>query len=118
MEKKISMNDIIAFVEKAMKENLDIKVIDYEENAVIRFYDVDNKWFGIDLSNNECITLKGSHDVSIEIKMSEMDIALFKVEILKMKKYSENKVMEYFNNFFEEEDFKPTTINDLDSEDD
>ena len=118
MEKKISMNDIIAFVEKAMKENLDIKVIDYIENAAIRIYGADNKYFGIDLFNDEYITLKGSHDVSVEIKISEMDLALFKVEILKMKKYSENKVMEYFNNFFEEEDFKPTTINDLDSEDD
>ena len=47
-----------------------------------------------------------------------MDLALFKVEILKVKEYSENKVIEYFNNFFEEEDFKPTTINDLDNEDD
>ena len=118
MEKKISMNDIIAFVEKAMKENLDIKVIDYIENAAIRIYSADRKRFGIDLFNNEYITLKGSHDVSVEIKVSEMDLALFEVEILKMKKYSENKVMEYFNNFFEEEDFKPTTINDLDSEDD
>ncbi|MEE3343914.1 MAG: hypothetical protein VZS44_07490 [Bacilli bacterium] len=112
------MNDIIAFVEKAMKENLDIKVIDYVENAIIRLYGIDNKCFGIDLINDGYIILKGSHDVSIEIKMSEMDIALFKVEVLKMKKYSENKVIEYFNNFFEEEDFKPTTINDLDSEDD
>lgn len=118
MEKKILMNDIIAFVEKAMKENLDIKVIDYGQNAAIRLYGVDKKRFGIDLFNDEYITLKGSHDASIEIKISEMDLALFKVEILKMKKYSENKVMKYFNNFFEEEDSKPTTINDLDSEDD
>ena len=118
MEKKILMSDIIAFVEKAMKESLDIKVIDYGQNATIRLYGVDNKCFDIDLFNDEYIILRGSHDVSIEIKMSEMDLALFKVEILKIKKYSENKVIEYFNNFFEEEDSKPTTINDLDSEDD
>ena len=46
-----------------------------------------------------------------------MDIALFKVEILKAEKYSKNKVIEAFNNFFEKEDSK-LTINDLDNEDD
>lgn len=118
MEKKILMNDIIAFVERAMKESLDIKVIEYGQNVAIRLYGVDNKRFSIDLFNSKYILLKGSHDISTVIKMSEMDLALFKVEILKIKEYSENKVIEYFNNFFEEEDFKPTTINDLDNEDD
>ena len=118
MEKKILMSDIITFIEKAMKESLDIKVIEYGQNVSIILYSVDNKRFSIDLFNDKYIILKGSHDISVVIKMSEMDLALFKVEILKVKEYSENKVIEYFNNFFEEEDFKPTTINDLDNEDD
>ena len=118
MEKKILMSDIIAFIEKAMKESLDIKIIECGQNVEIRIYGVDNKRFSIDLFNDKYILLKGSHDISVVIKMSEMDFALFKVEILKVKEYSENKVIEYFNNFFEEEGFKPTTINDLDNEDD
>ena len=53
----------------------------------------------------------------VTIEVSEMDIARFKVEILKAQEYSKNKVIEYFNSFFKEEDDKQIGVDDLDDDD-
>jgi len=119
----VTMNDIIAFIERAMKENFNIQTFikDYskleysieifnnDEYLVFRAYSDSN-------SNHIQIIKEYSNDVNIEI--SDIDIALFKVEVLKAQEYSKNKVIEYFNNFFEKDSSKLTTINDLDNEDD
>ena len=124
----VTMNDIIAFIEKAMKENLDIRTTHREwssnfEEYVINVYNSDEELFVIQYLNegssnkkNNVIQIsKGLLDW-VDIEVSEMDIALFKVEILKAEKYSKNKVIEAFNNFFEKDNSKPTTINDLDND--
>ena len=126
----VTMNDIIAFIEKAMKENLDIRTTHREwgsnfEEYVISIYNSNEDLFVIQYLSTENILNKKDNTVQIskglldwiDIEVSEMDIALFKVEVLKAEKYSKNKVIEAFNNFFEKEDSK-LTINDLDSEDD
>jgi hypothetical protein len=124
------MNDIIAFIERAMKENLDIRTIHREwgsnlEEYVINIYNSNEDLFVIQYLSTEKTLNKKDNTVQIskgllnwiDIEVSEMDVALFKVEVLKAEKYSKNKVIEAFNNFFEKEDSK-LTINDLDSEDD
>ena len=126
----VTMNDIIAFIERAMKENLDIRTTHREwdsnfEEYVISIYNSNEDLFVIQYLSTENILNKKDNTVQIskglldwiDIEVSEMDIALFKVEVLKAEKYSKNKVIEAFNNFFEKEDSK-LTINDLDSEDD
>ena len=122
------MNDIIAFIEKAMKENLNIRTTHRKwgsnfEEYVINVYNSDEELFVIQYLNEE-ISNKKNNVIQIskglldwvDIEVSEMDIALFKVEILKAEKYSKNKVIEAFNNFFEKDSSKPTTIDDLDND--
>ena len=124
----VTMNDIIAFIERAMKENLDIKTTHREwgslEEYVINIYNSNEDLFVIQYLNNKesldeknnVIQISKSLLNWVDIEVSEMDIALFKVEILKAEKYSKNKVIEAFNNFFEKDDSKPTTIDDLDND--
>lgn len=126
----VTMNDIIAFIERAMKENLNIRTTHREwgsfEEYVIDIYNSNEDLFVIQyLSNKESPDKKiNSIQISkglldwVDIEISEMDIALFKVEVFKAQEYSKNKVIEAFNSFFEEEENSPKTINDLDNEDD
>jgi hypothetical protein len=121
------MNDIIAFIERAMKENLNIRTTHRNwgsfEEYVINIYNSNEDSFVIQYLNEEILNKKNNViQISkgllnwVDIEVSEMDIALFKVEILKAEKYSKNKVIEAFNNFFEKDDSKPTTIDDLDND--
>ena len=125
----VTMNDIIAFIERAMKENLNIRTTHREwgsnlEEYVINIYNSNEDLFIIQYLSTEKSLNKKDNTVQIskglldwvDIEVSEMDIALFKVEILKAEKYSKNKVIEAFNNFFEKDDSKPTTIDDLDND--
>ena len=125
----VTMNDIIAFIERAMKENLNIRTTHREwgsnlEEYVINIYNSNEDLFviqylnnkeSLDEKNNSIQISKGLLDW-VDIEVSEMDIALFRVEVLKAEKYSKNKVIEAFNNFFEKDDSKPTTIDDLDND--
>jgi hypothetical protein len=121
------MNDIIAFIERAMKENLNIRTTHREwgsnlEEYVINIYNSDEELFVIQYLHTDLNEKDNTVQISkglldwVDIEVSDMDIALFKVEILKAEKYSKNKVIEAFNNFFEKDDSKPTTIDDLDND--
>jgi hypothetical protein len=121
------MNDIIAFIERAMKENLNIRTTHREwgsnlEEYVINIYNSDEELFVIQYLHTDPKEKDNTVQISkglldwVDIEVSDMDIALFKVEILKAEKYSKNKVIEAFNNFFEKDDSKPTTIDDLDND--
>ena len=113
----VTMNDIIAFIERAMKENLNIRTTHREwgsnlKEYVINIYNSNEDLFVIQYlsaelnknkKNNTVQISKGLLDL-VDIEVSDMDIALFKVEVLKAEKYSKNKVIEAFNNFFEKDD--------------
>ena len=127
----VTMNDIIAFIERAMKENLNIRTTHRKwgsnlEEYAINVYNSDEELFVIQYLNTEEKPSKKNNAIQIskglldwvDIEVSEMDIALFEVEVLKAQEYSKNKVIEAFNNFFNTDKAKPTTINDLDNEDD
>ena len=123
----MTMNDIIAFIEKAMKENLNIRTIHREcgsnlEEYVINIYNSDEELFVIHYLHTDLNEKDNTVQISkglldwVDIEVSDMDIALFKVETLKAEKYSKNKVIEAFNNFFEKDNSKPKTIDDLDND--
>ena len=127
----VTMNDIIAFIERAIKENFEIRTTYREWNSnfkeyIINIYNSNEDLFVIQYLNTEERPSKKNNVIQIskrlldwvDIEVSEMDIALFKVEVLKAQEYSKNKVIEAFNNFFEKDSSKLTTINDLDNEDD
>ena len=127
----ITMNDIIAFIERAMKENFGIRTTYREWSSsfkeyTINIYNSDEDLFVIQYLNTEESLNKKDNIIQIskrvfdwvDIEVSEMDIALFKVEVLKAQEYSKNKVIEAFNNFFDKEETRFKDINDLDNEDD
>ena len=127
----ITMADIIAFIERAMKENLNIRTTHRKwgsnlEEYAINVYNSDEELFVIQYLNTEEKPSKKNNVIQIskglldwvDIEVSEMDIALFKVEVLKAQEYSKNKVIEAFNNFFDKEETRFKDINDLDNEDD
>lgn len=122
----VKMNDIIAFIERAMKENFDIRTTYREWGSNLKEYTVNIYNSNEDLFVIQYFSAKKDDAIQItkgildwvDIEVSEMDIALFKVEVLKAQEYSKNKVIEAFNNFFEKDSSKPITINDLDNEDD
>jgi hypothetical protein len=112
-----------------MKENFEIRTTyrdwssDFKE-YVINIYNSDEDLFVIQYSeespnkkDNIIQISKGVLDW-VDIEVSDMDIALFKVEVLKAQEYSKNKVIEAFNNFFDKEETRFKDINDLDNEDD
>ena len=127
----VTMNDIIAFIERAMKENLNIRTTHRKwgsnlEEYAINVYNSDEELFVIQYLNTEESLNKKDNIIQIskgvldwvDIEVSDMDIALFKVEVLKAQEYSKNKVIEAFNNFFDKEETRFKDINDLDNEDD
>lgn len=123
------MNDIIAFIERAMELNLNIRTT-HNECKNIESYGIDvHKEDDSSLSILYIKEQKNPENISLSIttnyldwvkieNISELDIANFKVIILKAERYSKNKVLDYFNNFFKEEESKLTDINDLDDKED
>jgi len=122
----VTMNDIIAFIERAMKENLNIRTTHRNwgsnlEEYVINIYNSNEDLFVIQYLNTDLNGKENAVQISkglldwVDIEVSDMDIALFKVEVLKAEKYSKNKVIKAFNNFFEKDNSKPTTIDNLDN---
>ena len=125
MEKTIKFEDIIVFIEKAMEKNLNIETTiikswDNFSEIHIYIYDTDESCISIrHISRyNDLITITKNRLDCIDIEVSEIDTARFKVEVLKAQEYSKNKVIVYFNNFFAVEESKLTDINDLDNEED
>lgn len=122
----MTMNDIIAFIERAMKENLEIRTIHREWDSDFKEYTVNIYNSNEDSFVIQYLSAKKDNAIQIskglldwvDIEVSEMDIALFKVEVLKAQKYSKDKVIEAFNTFFDNKKDDPITINDLDNEDD
>lgn len=117
---KITMNDIIDFVHKAIKKNYRLDVSDdnmyifNKNNDVINFSAIHEYR---DFSLNENITgilICNSYGGRIQINPTPKDIAKFKLLCEEAKEYSEETLINKFNSFFSEDEI---TINDLDSED-
>lgn len=129
MEKTIRMNDIIAFLERAIKEGLSIEEIRFLGNSFnkdwgylfevtsdkqkIRIYIVKDEYKIISIVNRiENGRYKCKWDLNEKEKLS------FDKLYLDILEYRETKAINLFNNFFKKEDFKLTDINDLDNDDD
>jgi len=113
----ITMNDVIAFVRKAMKKKFEIEngynciSVKYENKIIvfIRGYNC----------GKEVLVLRTNHSGKThELEITEEDILKWKLLQMECDNYQNEIAIENFNNFFKEEEIKPTTINDLDNEDD
>lgn len=110
MEKTISMNDIIAFVHKAIEKGLPV---------------TSSSLWGDDITvsdNGTFVQINAMVQNSIEINtnnggsyiiddFSDLDISRFKVLIEEIKEYQKERAINTFNNFFKDEQ---KTIDDID----
>ena len=125
LEKTImmTMNNVIAFIKKAMDNNLDISTIhssceEYGIEILINNNDTNRKYCNIRYFENSIIIHLGCNSNNIYIKdISKQDLLLFKLLFLDVEEYSNKKSLEYFNNFFKKEDDKQIGVDDLDDDD-
>ena len=119
---KISMNDIIAFIDKAMDKNHIVHAnVSKNHYVIISIYNDFNdhcsliQFRYLKCEDEESFVIDRRHSSDIEIEFTESDILKFELEALKVKEYSKNKLIDYFNDFFKK-DSKVIDINDLDNE--
>ena len=123
MEKtsKITVEDVIAFIKKAMKENLKIEFLFFglgieitEGNNTIKI----NPVLSFTPDKYECIYIQGNNgSVKVPIQ-NETDILKYKIVYNEIKEYIENKGVEDFYNFFNEDNSKLKNADDLDDDED
>ena len=131
MEKKIKFEDVIAFINKAIDTNCKISVYFYKElshnilyiskeiskdeikTKTVSWYEHDSKLY-INLTSNGITENYGDYIIEVT---NQKDILKWKILIENVIEYSHHKLEVEFDNFFNI-DSKPTTINDLDNEDD
>lgn len=103
--KMIKMNDVIAFIDKAIEKNIDIRVDTYclglcdEISVCINPCSEHSIRFEADFKNNR-FKLFYSPYGQLQLEVSDLDLAEFKVKALKTKKYSEYRIEENFKNYF------------------
>lgn len=111
----VTMNDVIAFVRKAMENKFYVST--YFEGLHISSEDKDKKRF-IDIS-------VGTNKIKIDTNsgrffiknLTEKELLQYNLLIEDVKSYMEQRGLEDFVNFFKDEDKKVKDINDLDNED-
>ena len=119
----VTMNDVIAFVEKAIECNFNVRVwgrygeIDISQENSDKYIEIRPEWKEEDSFEAISINKPGFNYYVID-NLTEIEIASFKFLCAKVKEYSVNRTLEYFNNFFKEEDSKLRDINDLDDKED
>ena len=117
----LTATDIINFIQKAMENNLDIYVRDKGQSFTIWNLnnDISIYIWGCCYDNQKEICIECSYLNTYRIKnVSELDYSSFCYLGAIVEEYSKNKTVEYFNNFFKDEDSKPTNIDDLDDKED
>lgn len=114
---KITINAIINFIHEAMRRNMVVFtpynycfVVDKGKDLIKFFVDDENGI--IDISSID----KGY--ISINININERDSIDLKTLVLDIKEYNEEKVLNSFNNFFNDIAEKPTNIDDLNDDED
>lgn len=112
---KITMNDIITFVMKAMDKSMKVR---REARNCINIYNDDNKnIFDFFVYNNEMTigTKRGLYKIR---ELNQKDIARWNVLCEEVNEYESEEACSYFKNFFAEDDKnKITDINELNEDD-
>lgn len=113
----ITMDDIIAFIERAMKKKFEIESgyncieVSYE-NKTIEFIQGHN-------CDKEVLVLRTDHSGKThELEITKEDILKWKLLQIECANYQNEIAIEAFNNFFDKEEARFKDINDLDNEDD
>ena len=112
---KITMNDVIAFVKKAMQNNLKIRNCLFFNLDIIDI-NSENR-IGIDLEFDKLRINTKSGEFFID-DLNKKDILQYKLICEEVKSYQENNGIRDFKQFFKEDESRPSDINDLDDNDD
>lgn len=118
MEKKIFVNDIIDFVHKAIQKNLRIEssfgyITIQNDKKDINFI------IGHNDNKQQVLVIRTTNSgKTYELELTEEEILKWKLLKIECYNYQNDIAIKEFYTFFDDEDSKPTTINDLDNEDD
>ena len=126
MEKTIKFEDVVALINKAMEDKLNIS---YE--SLNKYITITNKsnnkikiWYSyikdnISAKETHYIFIKNntpaleSNAVNIEISLREL--AAFELLLYEVEEYAQNQIVDYFNHFLDEEVVEsPKTIDNID----
>lgn len=114
MEKTLTINDIFYFVNQAMERGDSLKAVRYMVLENDDFW-IEHKDFDIYCHyNNKKITITHRRNNAIELDVTDMEIAQFRVLWEKVKQYSQNMLGDKFLTYFKEEDNSEKTIDDID----
>ena len=117
----VTMNDIISIVRKSIERKFRIEsgygFINIDNGTIKLCFICGYKYYN---HNKNVLSIRTSNNgKSPEIELSEEDMLRWKLLNIECNNYQNEVAINDINNFFsEEDDSKPTTINDLDSEDD
>ena len=121
---KITINSIIEFVHNAMHHNMYVSkdFYDFEDSQEWHFY-VDNgkDYIRHTIKKNpkkDSIIIE-SHDgtLVLDTTLSDRDILDLNTLNLDIKEYNEEKALSILNNFFTDVEDKPTSVDDLNDDD-
>lgn len=121
---KITINSIIEFVHNAMHHNMGVSkdFYDFKDSQEWYFY-VDNgkDYIRHIIKKNpkrDSITIE-SHDgtLVLDITLSDRDVLDLNTLNLDIKEYNEEKALSILNNFFTDVEDKPTSVDDLNDDD-
>lgn len=101
----IKMDDIIAFIDKAIEKNIDIRVDTHEFlcdeiSICVNPRSEYSMIFEADFRHNKFVLYNNPYG-KLQLEVSDLDLAEFKAKALKTKKYSEYRIIENFKNYFD-----------------
>lgn len=113
--KKISIDNIIAFVKKAMSYSKPIDVSKYGEFYEISIRDND-KWILFHMMTDDLTITTCTNCGHITVKLTEKEMLKFRLLCEECTIYQEENVFKDLSTFFDKVEDKPTNIDDLNDE--
>lgn len=113
MEKTIKFEDVIAFIRKAMNDNLKIEA-PVESGESITIYNSYGECFIFDTFKN--IFYINTPNGYFEINISNEDYNLYKVILDSVRNYIHDVGIKEFTDFFKDDENRVKDINDLDND--
>lgn len=114
MEKTLTINDVFYFINQAMERGGTLKAVRYMVLENNDFW-IEHKDFDIICHyNDKKITIMDEKNNAIELDVTDMEIAQFKVLWEKVKQYSQNILIDKFSKYFTSGDNAIRTIDQID----
>ena len=116
---KITINDIINFIHEAMRRNMVVFIPTFSCYNYTFAIDKGKDLIEFFIGNEKIIiTSTDKGYISVNVNINERDSIDLETLILDINEYNEEKVLNNFNNFFNDIVEKPTNIDDLNDDED